>query len=91
VSELAMLSATGTGFAEVDPGTRIVAVRPDGGDAEIRGRRRDGGGEALLRIAPTDRDMGWVAPPGDVVWTGFRAVREEAACHVELAPLGEAD
>ncbi len=82
-----MLSATGTDFAEVDPGTRIVAVRPEGGEAEIRGRRREGGAEATSRVAPTDRDLGWVVPPGGVVWTGFRVTREGAACHVELAPL----
>ena len=64
-------------------------MRPDRGDAGIRGRRREGGAEALLRVALTEGDLGWLAPPGDVVWTGFRATGEGTACHVELAPLEE--
>ena len=86
MSELALLSATGTGFEEVEPGSRIGAVRADGGEAEILGQNRASGAETRLRIAPTDRDLGWVTPPEEVVWTAFRAVVEGATCHVELVP-----
>ena len=82
-----MLSATGTEFAEVDPGSRIVAVRAEVDEAEILGRDPASEAEVRLRVAPTDRDLGWVTPPEDVVWTRFRATREGSACHVELAPL----
>jgi hypothetical protein len=87
MTELAMLSTTGIDFAKVDPGTRIVAVRADGGDAEIRGSPQGSGAEMALRIAPTDRDLGWVMPPEDVVWSGFRTTQKGATCHIQLAPL----
>ena len=81
-----MLSATGTDFEEVEPGSRIGAVRADGGEVEILGRDRASGAETRLRIAPTDQDLGWVTPPEVVVWTAFRAVGEGVTCHVELVP-----
>ena len=87
MTELAMLSTSGTDFVAVDPDRRIAAVRADGGEAEILGRDPAGRAERRFRVGPTDRDLGWVTPPGDVAWTGFRAAESGATCFVELAPL----
>ena len=87
MTELAMLSTSGTDFAEVDPSSRIMAVRPEGSEAEILGRHEKSGAEERLRIAPTEANLGWVTTPPDVVWTCFRTTREGCSCHVELAPL----
>lgn len=87
MTELAIRSTPGTDFVEVDPGTRIAAVRADGGEVEILGRDQAGGATRRLRLQPTDRDLGWITPPDDVVWTRFRATDADATCTVELAPL----
>jgi hypothetical protein len=87
VTELAMLSTSGTDFAEVDPSSRIMAVRAEGSEAEILGRHEKSGAEERLRIAPTEAELGWVTTPPNVVWTRFRTTREGCSCHVELAPL----
>jgi hypothetical protein len=87
MTELAMRSTSGTEPVAVDPGCRIAAVRADGGAVEILGRdAASGGAERRLRIEPTDRDLGWVVPPEDAVWTAFRAVGQGTTCFVELAP-----
>jgi hypothetical protein len=88
MSEIAMRQTSGTAFVAVDAGTRIMAVRPDGGEAEIQGQPQAGGPARQLRIGPVERDLGWVTPPEDVVWTEFRAADRGATCFVELAPLG---
>jgi hypothetical protein len=87
MSELALRATSGTGFVEVDPGCRIGAVRADGGEVEIVGQERAGGTTRQLRLRPSEAELGWVTPPGEVLWTRFRAAEPGATCSVELVPL----
>ncbi|MEK0082548.1 hypothetical protein [Benzoatithermus flavus] len=86
MTELALRSTSETTFVEVDPGSVIGAVRADGGEVEVSGRERGGGGERSLRLRPTGDDLGWVTLPENVAWTRFRAVEQDATCTVELVP-----
>ena len=89
MSEIALRSTAGTDFVELDQGERIGAVRADGGEVEIRGTERAGGGTRSLRLRPTEDDLGWITPPEDVAWTAFRAAEAGATCYVELVPFEE--
>lgn len=86
MTELAMRSTSGTDPVAVDPDQRVAAVRADGGAIEILGHEPASGAARRLRIEPTERDLGWVTPPADAVWTAFRALDQGATCFVELAP-----
>ena len=87
MTELAIRATSDGDFVEVDQGTRIAAVRADGGEVEILGRDPAGGATRRLRLQPVASDLGWVTPPEDVVWTRFRAADPNATCTVELAPV----
>lgn len=87
MTELAIRSTPGTEFVEVDAGTRIAAVRADGGEVEILGQDAGGGAMRRLRLQPVSQDLGWITPPEDVVWTRFRAADANATCTVQVAPL----
>jgi hypothetical protein len=87
MTELALRSTSDTSFVEVDPGSRIGAVRADGGEVEIAGQERAGGATRQLRLRPSEAELGWVTPPEEVRWTRFRAAAPGATCSVELVPL----
>lgn len=87
MSELSFRSTGGTEFVAVDAGSRIAAVRADGGEVEIRGRDRASGAVRQWRTRPVEAEMGWTVPPKDAVWTEFRAAAPGATCFVQLDPV----